>query len=173
MADPSLFDAIRIPGAVLVALDNRTFHFALQPWHYIVRMAHILSMALFFGGIVILDFRLVGIGRRRPIESTVGALLPSVYAGFVIAIVTGIALFLYDPVHVGAHAYFTPKLLLTALGLANAVIYHRLGLSRAMSGEGGLPVHTRIAGIASLLIWSAVMICAALNVEGVPKVLLR
>ncbi len=31
MADPSLFDPIRIPVQTLAALDWRPYHFALQP----------------------------------------------------------------------------------------------------------------------------------------------
>jgi hypothetical protein len=43
---------------------------------------------------------------------------------FGVGVVSGVALFLYDPLHVGAHAYFTAKLALIGLGLANAAIFH-------------------------------------------------
>ena len=49
MADPSIFDPLRIPSQTLAALDWRPFHFALQPYHYVVRMAHIIAMSAFFG----------------------------------------------------------------------------------------------------------------------------
>jgi hypothetical protein len=42
-------------------------------------------------------------------------MLPWLYTTLGIAIITGFALFFYDPVHVGSHAYFTLKLILTAL----------------------------------------------------------
>ena len=61
MADPSLYDVFRIPSETLIALDNRTFHFAVQPFHYLLRMTHIVSAAAFFGGIVLFDLRLAGL----------------------------------------------------------------------------------------------------------------
>ncbi|MBY0613481.1 MAG: hypothetical protein K2P80_14990 [Beijerinckiaceae bacterium] len=173
MADPSIFDALRIPADILVMLDNRPYHFAMQRWHYVIRLAHIVSMAMFFGGIVMLDLQMVGLRTRLPLDDMVDEFVPALYWSFGVAIVTGTALFFYDPVHVGAHAYFTPKLVLTLLGLVNARLYHWLGYERLRLADGALPLHTRIAGWTSLAIWTGVMACAALNVEGVPKVYLR
>lgn len=173
MADPSLFDALRIPADVLVMLDNRSFHFAIQRWHYVIRLVHIVSMAMFFGGIVMLDLEMIGLRTRLPLDDMVSEFVPALYWSFGIACLTGLALFLYDPVHVGAHAYFTPKLLLTAFGLANARLYHWVGYRRLRLQDGALPLHTRLAGWMSLAVWTGVMACAALNVEGVPKVFLR
>lgn len=184
MADPSVFDPIRIPFDYLVALDNRDFHFVFQRWHYLARMVHILSMSWFFGAVVMLDLQLIGLRRPLPasaqaaetrllLDQWLAGLLPSLYLSFALAMVSGVLLFLHDPVHVGAHAYFAPKLILIAAGLLNAALYHRLGLEDARHGPASPPLRTRLAGAASLLLWSGVMICAALNVEGVPKVFLR
>jgi hypothetical protein len=123
MADPSIFDAVRIPSEVLIALDNREFHFALQPWHYLVRVAHIVSMAAFFGGIALLDVALMGFGGPVHLRAILRHVVLWLYASFVAAVVSGVMLFLYDPVHVGSHAYFAPKLILIVLGLANAAIF--------------------------------------------------
>ena len=168
-----MFDALRIPTDVLVMLDNRAYHFALQRWHYIIRLVHIVSMAMFFGGIVMLDLQMVGLRTRLPLDDMVAEFIPALYWSLGVAFATGVALFFYDPVHVGAHAYFTPKLLLTGLGLINARLYHWFGYRHLRLADGVLPFHTRIAGWTSLAIWTGVMACAALNVEGVPKVFLR
>jgi hypothetical protein len=173
MADPSAFDLIRIPTATLIALDWRPYHFALQPYHYLVRIAHILSMAAFFGGIGLLDLRLMGWRggvRLRPFARQLALWL---HVSFAIAIVTGLALFFYDPVHVGSHAYFTLKLILTVLGLANAMLFHRTGYLAALAAEEHMPRHAQIAGAISLALWTGVVVSACLNVEDAPKVLLR
>src|SRR6267154_2073324 len=68
MADPNALDLIRIPSDVLVALDWRPYHFALQPYHYLVRLAHVVSMAAFFGGIAALDLRLMGWRATLPLQ---------------------------------------------------------------------------------------------------------
>jgi hypothetical protein len=173
MADPNALDFLRIPSATLIGLDWRPFHFALQPFHYLVRLVHILSMAAFFGGIGLLDLRLMGWRGTVQLRPFAGHVLPWLYATFAVAVLTGIALFVYDPVHVGSHAYFTLKLILTALGLANAALFHRSGYLAALAAETKMPRQARIAGAVSLAIWTGVVICACLNVEAPPKVLLR
>jgi hypothetical protein len=173
MLDPYSLAFLRIPASALTALDSRAYHFALQPYHYLVRAAHLVSTAAFFGGIGLLDLRLIGLRGTVPLKYFAEHTLPWLHATFGIAAASGIALFLYDPVHVGSHAYFTPKLLLLAFGLANAALFHRAGYVAALTSEARLPVSARVAGAASLLLWTGVMLCAALNGEGAPKVVLR
>lgn len=173
MADPSLFDFMRIPAETLIALDDRRLHFALQPYHYLIRLTHIVSMAAFFGGIVLLDLRLVGWRRSLALKPFAEQVLPWLHASFPVTVLTGLTLFLYDPVHVGSHAYFAPKLALIVLGLINAFLFHRTSYLEALATDGRLPARARIAGIVSLAIWTAVLVCSSMNVEGVPKVLLR
>jgi hypothetical protein len=173
MADPSLFDFMRIPASALVALDDRTLHFAMQPVHFLVRLVHVLSMAAFFGGIGLLDLRLMGWRGTVALRPFAEHVLPWLYVTFAVAILSGLLLFAYNPVHVGAHAYFAPKLALIALGLANALAFHRTSYLAALAGTGTPPLSARAAGAVSLLIWTGVVVCSAMNVEGVPKVLLR
>jgi hypothetical protein len=173
MADPSLFDALRIPSTALVALDNRALHFAMQPYHHLVRLVHVLAMGAFFGGIGLLDVRLMGVQTGLPIRAFAGHVLPWLYVTFGVAVVTGVALFAYDPLHVGSHAYFAPKQVLIALGLANVALFHWAGYLRIITEQTTLPLAARAAGAVSLVIWTSVIVCSSLNVEGVPKVLLR
>jgi hypothetical protein len=99
--------------------------------------------------------------------------MPFIYWTFGLGVVTGILLFFYDPVHVASHAYFSLKLILIAFGIANALLFNRKGFALALAAPGAVPRHARIVGVVSLLIWSGAMMCATLNVEAAPKVLLR
>lgn len=177
MAYPNPLDFARIPTDVLVALDWRPYHFAVQPYHHLIRIAHIVSMSTFFGGIATLDLRLLGWRRRLPSAPFIELIVPWLYFTFGIAIVSGFALFLYDPLHVGSHAYFAPKLILTVLGVANAALFRRSGylatLTSGLSEAKNTVVHARIFGALSLALWTGVVICACLNVEAAPRVLLR
>src|ERR1700733_288659 len=164
---------LRLPFALLAALDSRGFHYALQPYHHLVRLVHVLTVAAFFGGIMQLDLRLMGWRSMVPLRALAEHILPWLYVTFGVAIVTGLALFFYDPIGVGSHGYFTPKLILLVLGLANAAIFHRSGYVAALAAQSQMPMNARIAGAVSLITWTAVMVCASLNVEGAPKVLLR
>jgi hypothetical protein len=165
MADPHSLDLLRIPTETLIALDWRPYHFALQRYHHLVRLVHVLSVSLFFGGIALLDLRLM-----RPLAEHT---LPWLWTTFGIGVVSGVALFLYDPVHVGAHAYFTAKLALIGVGLVNAAIFHRTSYLSALAANGMPPASARCAGALSFLFWTGVMVCACLNVEAEPKVFLR
>ena len=174
MADPSFFDPVRIPFEYLTALDNRDFHFTFQRWHFVARMVHVITVAWFFGGIALLDLQLIGLRARSAARRVFWrGFSPCSTAASRLAMASGLLLFFYDPVHVGAHAYFAPKLILIFAGLLNALFYHRMGLDRALRDDLRRPGATRFAGLVSLMIWSGVMIFAALNVEGVPKVFLR
>jgi hypothetical protein len=163
---------MRIPFDVLTALDSRTFHYALQPVHHLVRLAHILAMALFFGGVAVLDLRLIGLGRALPFRPVAENLLPYLYGTFAITCVSGLVLFFYDPLHVGSHAYFVPKLLLLVLGLAVVCLYRRTRFGAAFAPGGAMPLSARLAGVASLLLWTGVIVCSCLNTEAAPKVAL-
>ena len=171
MSDPHALSFLYIPTDILVALDNRDYRFALQPFHHLVRLVHILSISAFFGAILLLDLRLVGLRPAVQLKPLSDLVMPFVYWTFGIGIATGLLLFFYDPVHVASHAYFSLKLILIALGMANAAMFNRKGFGIALAAPGSMPRHARIIGTVSLLIWAGVMICATLNVEAAPKVL--
>src|SRR5258706_3646765 len=99
MADPSLFDALRIPSETLIALDNRTFHFAMQPFHYLLRMTHIVSAAAFFGGIIPFDLRLIGVRTKSPLKALSADTLPWLYINFGFADLIRVLLFLHVSIH--------------------------------------------------------------------------
>jgi hypothetical protein len=164
---------LRIPFDVLIALDNRTLHFYLQPVHYLIRMVHVLAASAFFGGIGLLDMRLMGWRGSVMLRPYAEHVLPILYATFGVAAVTGVTLFAYDPVHVGSHAFFVPKLLLLVFGVINALLYHQTGYVAALASERNLPTSARVAGALSLALWTGVVVCASLNVEDAPKVFLR
>ncbi|HEY5008336.1 MAG TPA: hypothetical protein VII42_10045 [Caulobacteraceae bacterium] len=173
MFDPSqALAGLRIPSDLLIALDNRDLHFALQPYHFIIRAIHVLSVGAFFGGIVLLDLRLMGVRAVAPLQGFVEHTIPWLYLTFAIAFVTGAALFLYDPLHVGSHAYFTLKLVFMGLGLVNALVFHRWMLADALKAAVTMPRSAKLGGAISLILWVLVMLTASLNVEGPPKVLL-
>jgi hypothetical protein len=173
MTDLHALSSLYIPSDILIALDNRNYRFALQPVHHLVRMAHILSVSAFFGAIILLDLRLIGIRSNVQLRALSELVLPWVYGCFAVGTVSGAMLFFYDPVHVASHAYFSLKLILIAAGVLNAALFNRRGFVLALSAPGAMPRQARIIGAVSLVLWAGVMICATLNVEAAPKVLLR
>ena len=173
MAEHHVLAFLRIPYGVLIALSSRALHFQMQPYHHLVRILHILSMAAFFGGIGLLDLRLMGVRGTVPLRPFAEHVLPWLYASFAVSVLSGVALFLYDPVHVGSHAYFSVKLILVLLGLANAGLFHRSGYVAALAAEARMPASARVAGAVSLAIWVGVVVMACLDTEPAPRVMLR
>ncbi len=170
MSDLHALPFLQIPPDILAAFDNRTYRFALQPYHHLVRIGHILSVSFFFGAVVLLDLRLLGVGAKVALRGLAELLMPSLYVAFAVSMITGVLLFLYDPVHVGSHAYFSLKMILIVLGMANAAYYGRYGFAGALRTAGPLPAGARLFGGLSLTFWLGAMICACLNVEAAPKV---
>jgi phosphoglycerol transferase MdoB-like AlkP superfamily enzyme len=173
MADPSLYDAIRIPSEALIALDNRAYHFAVQPVHYLLRMTHVLSAAAFFGAIVLFDLRLAGVSTHARLKPFAQDTLWWLYITFGLTNLSGLLIFLYDPVHAGSRAYFSPKMIMIVLGLVNTVIYRRYAFRFALKEPAETPRSAKIAGTLSIVCWLAVMAFSSMNAEGIPKVLLR
>ena len=175
MPNPNVLDVLRIPSDLLIALDWRPYRFAIQPYHYIIRIAHILSMAGFYGGIAALDLRLLGWRPPLSLKAFTLQVVPWLYFTFAIAIVSGLALFFYDPLHVGGHAYFTGKMILTCLGVINAWLFQRTGYIAALPIDASAEhptANARLIGAVSLALWTGVIIFACLNVEEAPKRLL-
>ena len=137
-----------------------------------LRLLHVGGIAVFFGGIVVLDLRLLGaLGREIALDALSRLVLPIVHTAFAVTLLTGALLFLYDPIQTGSHTWFLPKMLLIAAAVGNAALFsrpRRIGL-RAI-GAGALTRHARLAGAVSLALWIAVIACATGNQEERPMI---
>ena len=164
--------ALVLPGDWLVWLATSAVRMALyrlQGWHGPLRLLHVGGSAVFFGAIVLLDLRLLGLlGRDIALDALARIVLPITHAAFAVAMLTGVLLFLYDPIQTGSHSWFLPKLLLLTAAMANAAVFSfpkRTGL-RSIGG-GAL---TRLAGALSLVLWTGVIATATANHEERPLV---
>ena len=164
---------MRLPFWLLTALDNRVLHFWMQPMHFLVRLLHILSMAAFFGMVLLIDLGLLRRSTAAGLRPLAGLALPWLHVSFAVTFVTGLALFFYDPVHVGSHAYFVPKLALLVLALVNTSVGHRTRYGPALFGNAAATTGTRVIAVSSALLWTGVIVCSCLNTEAMPKVFLR
>jgi hypothetical protein len=164
---------MRRPYGLLMALDSRMLHFWMQPAHFLVRIIHIVGMAVFFGFVALIDLGLLRRAGTVKLRAVADLALPGLHASFAVTFATGIALFFYDPVHVGSHAYFVPKLLLIVLAMLNATVGHRRRYGAVLLGEATATGGTRGMAVMSMLLWTGVIVCSCLNTEAMPKVFLR
>ena len=121
---------------------------------------HVLSLMLFFGTILVVDLRLLGVTfRRTPVSELSDRVLPLTVFGFGLMIVTGLALFFAKPVVYYHNLWFRAKLVFLALALVNIVLFH-LKVQRNISAWDTLakpPAAARAGAVASLVAWLCVI----------------
>ncbi len=130
-------------------------------WFPLVNSLHVVSISFVLGAIFMLDLRLMGVAARsNAITDMVRDLVPWALAAFVIAVITGLGLFItraYAHMHNPA---FLWKLALMALAGLNMAVFH-LRIYRHVwrwDTSMAVPAHARLAGVLSLLLWSGVML---------------
>ncbi len=119
---------------------------------------HYLGLALLIGSIMLIDLRLLGFARSLPLPSMLG-LLPWVWVGFLINVVTGSLMFTYGATSFGTSRMFALKMALMALAGINALVFT---VAVARSGERWLtaaqtPWGIRVIATLSLALWLGVM----------------
>jgi hypothetical protein len=93
------------------------------PWLYpTFETGHYIGLSLLVGGILLIDLRVLGFAPRLPLKSMIG-LLPFVWAGFVINVLTGSLLFIYGATNFGPNGAFQLKMLFMALAGLNALAF--------------------------------------------------
>jgi hypothetical protein len=118
---------------------------------------HYVGIALLVGGIMVIDLRLLGFAQRLPIAAVMG-LLPWVFAGFLINLVTGTLMFIYGATSYGMNWLFWYKMGLILVAGGNALLF-KLVAMRA-GGEwmrsGKVPVAVKTIATLSLVLWVSV-----------------
>src|SRR5690349_4364446 len=109
----------------LVWLENTFIANAIRtiPWLYpTFETGHYIGLSLLVGGIMLIDLRVLGFARRLPLKSMIG-LLPFVWVGFVINVLTGSMLFIYGATNFGTNAAFMLKMGFMVVAGLNALAF--------------------------------------------------
>ncbi len=144
----------------LSATDLRVFFYRFEDFDWLFVFTHVSAAAVLLGSILIVDLRIIGVMREINLRKLAVLALPWSIGGATIALLSGFVLLMFDPIAVGVHTYFLPKMVLILLGLANALAFHLFfNLERAETPTG----RTRFAGAISIALWAGVFLCASLN----------
>lgn len=130
-------------------------------WFPLLHSIHVLSVCLMLGLLLMVDLRLMGLaGRHYPVSRLSGEQLPWVVALFMVAVLTGLALFITRAAnHVQNVAFQWKMLLLILAGINMLVFYRRIHRSIGDWGrQGRPPLLARAAGFLSLFFWIGVML---------------
>lgn len=123
----------------------------------LANLLHLLGLVLLVGAMLLLDLRLLGVGRRAIAADAAARLLtPLAIAGVVLQIVTGLCLFAADAGPLVGSGAFVAKLILIAVGLGNALLF-RLAWQRRLADWDARPPAPGLAQAAiSVAVWLAV-----------------
>lgn len=126
----------------------------------IVEAIHVMSAAVVFGTILIVDLRLLGLpNARRAFTRVEDELLRWTWAAFATSVVTGVLLFAANASTYYVNTAFRFKMLALLLAGVNAAFF-QLGTFRTVAAwDKGVaaPLAGRLAGAASILIWVGVI----------------
>jgi len=91
-------------------------------WTYaVVNVIHILGVATLFGGVLILDLRLLGVWRRAPLPPITTVAAPVAMAGFALAAASGVCLLAANALEYEDNPFLLVKFSAIGLGFVNAV----------------------------------------------------
>ena len=135
------------------------------PWAFpILEIAHLTGITVVFGGMVILDMRLLGIGRSFSVLTLERHILRFVWCGFALALLSGGWLFLYEAVKLADDPPFLIKMTLIPLAGLNALFMHFVAMGKIDEWDTGVapPLRVRVSAAISLGIWWVVLACGRL-----------
>jgi hypothetical protein len=131
-----------------------------NPAMQIVEAAHVLAAVMVFGTVLIVDLRLLGLTDSSRAISRVGReTLPLTWLAFAATLVTGCLMFTTSAQTYFHNTAFQLKALaLVAAGLNMALFQWFTARGIAAWDSSRPPRAARIAGLASLLLWAAVVL---------------
>ncbi|HXC58051.1 MAG TPA: DUF6644 family protein [Steroidobacteraceae bacterium] len=126
---------------------------------------HLLSLAVAFGLLLLVDLRLLDAALGGvPVARVLSQLRPWIIGAFMLVFVSGGLLFWSSAARMVANPAFGIKLVLIALAAINA-LYFELAVGRGMAkyaDKSVTPRAVRFAGVASITLWSLVIVSGRL-----------
>jgi hypothetical protein len=154
--------------AIAERLENSQIGSAIAEGRYafpIIEGIHLIGLSVAVGLIMLIDLRLIGVFLQEiPVKKQRGQLRPYVLGGFAIVILASCLLFTSEATTVIASPPWPFKVFFLMLGGANALYFEFVIARRpqALPDHGRLPGSVRSAAIASIVLWTLVIICGRL-----------
>lgn len=122
---------------------------------------HVLTLMLFAGTIFLVDLRLIGVALRgTPVSTVTSSVLPYTVGGFVVMVITGLALYFANPFEYYHNIVFRLKIgFLLAAAFNIFLFHHKVQADRdTWDSASQPPVAARVSAVISLVLWTAVII---------------
>ena len=122
---------------------------------------HILGLVLSVGMLLWVDLRLLGVSlRQSPVSEVYRGLAPWFLSGFLVMFLSGATLFTGFATSAYASFYFRTKVVALVLAGLNALAFHVFTQRRSAAWDAAPdpPVMVRLAGLASIVLWTVVIL---------------
>lgn len=150
-AAPSVFDPLQHSTAATFIGESAWAYPGLE-------IVHVLGIALVFGPILIFDLRVLGFYRDLDIMRLHRVLLPWVWTGFALNVISGALMFASDAAELAGNSAFRIKLVLIALAGANALAFRRSWFAQSDDASDSKLQHgAKASAIASIALWLAII----------------
>jgi hypothetical protein len=127
----------------------------------LIETVHVLAITLLAGTVAAVDLRLLGvILKREKVSEVAEQVLPLTWIGFAVMMVTGALLFLSEAQKSYGNMAFRAKIVLLILAGLNPLIFHSTIYRSVCACDDApvVPLRARAAAIASLTLWSGIII---------------
>ena len=128
-------------------------------------VAHVVSMCLFAGLIVMMDLRLLGIGNMStPFSELQKRLFPWQMLGMAMSAVTGVTLAYSDPMRFYVNIFFWTKMLVMVLAGINAMAFHFITYNSVLTWDtrASTPFGAKLSGALGMVLWAIVIVSGRL-----------
>lgn len=129
----------------------------------LMEIIHFIGLSLLLGALIVIDLRLAGFFRRINIAAT-HKMLPWVFVGFSLNLITGILFFCGDPLRYSANIGFKIKMVLILIAGLNALWYY-WKIDKEMNNwepHGDTPALAKTIAFISLITWTGVLLLGRL-----------
>jgi hypothetical protein len=124
-----------------------------------IETVHVFALVLVVGSILTVDLRLLNlVNRERPFRQLAGEMLPWTWAAFAVAALAGSMMFSSKAVTYWGNIPFRIKMVCLLFAAMNMLTFQFLGSRRVADWDTGRPpAAARLAGLLSLLLWTAIV----------------
>jgi len=121
----------------------------------VVEVIHVVTYGTFFGGMMMLDFRLLGIGRFISSQQTMRYILNIALYAFALAVFSGIVFFFVTPWEYPVNPIFQYKMMLILLAGLNALWMHKYLLADIDQWDMNVkpPIKVRVSAFFSICLY--------------------
>ncbi|MBN4075357.1 MAG: hypothetical protein COA71_08000 [SAR86 cluster bacterium] len=160
-----MFDEMMKSLSGLLAENPLTDLLSLSYYSFpVVEVVHVVTYGTFFGGMMMLDFRLLGVGRFISTQQTMRHILNIAWFAFALANFSGIVFFFVTPWEYPVNSIFQYKMLLIILAGLNALWMHKFLLADIDQWDMDVlpPRKVRVSAFISICLWVGVVVCGRL-----------